>query len=114
MRNATVIILLAVVGLYLFSRSQACRESAEITHDYGKTVRGASEHVGSPLKICSNLQRLREALTEYMGRNGFYPPTLEALVGDGFISRIPADPTERGYDYDPTTGQVTHPACSER
>lgn len=39
-----------------------------------------------------NLYRLRDLIDQYQSDKGKYPETLEALVTDGYIRKIPVDP----------------------
>ena len=39
-----------------------------------------------------NLYRLRDSIDQYQSDKGKYPDTLEALVTDGYVRRIPTDP----------------------
>lgn len=39
-----------------------------------------------------NLYRLRDLIDQYQSDKGTYPESLEALVADGYLRKIPADP----------------------
>jgi general secretion pathway protein G len=39
-----------------------------------------------------NLYRLRDLIDQYQSDKGRYPETLEALVTDGYVRKIPTDP----------------------
>lgn len=39
-----------------------------------------------------NLFRMRDAIDQYYADKGVYPPSLEALVSDGYLRRVPVDP----------------------
>lgn len=39
-----------------------------------------------------NLMTLRDVLDQHYGDKGYYPPTLEALVEEGYLRAIPIDP----------------------
>jgi general secretion pathway protein G len=39
-----------------------------------------------------DLFRMRDAIDQYYADNGRYPTTLEALVSDGYLRKIPEDP----------------------
>jgi general secretion pathway protein G len=47
-----------------------------------------------------DLYRLREAIDQYQADKGNYPPSLEALVEDGYIRRLEADPITRAVDWE--------------
>ena len=40
----------------------------------------------------TNLRTLREVIVQYHGDKGRYPSTLEALVEEGLLRRMPSDP----------------------
>ncbi len=52
-----------------------------------QTPRRASEAV-----LKTNLRTLREVIDQHYGDQGFYPPTLEALVDEGYLRAVPVDP----------------------
>ena len=59
-----------------------------------------------------DLQLLDRAVEGYRTRHQASPPTLTALVDDGFLSRLPQEPFEGEYRLDAKTGAVsssTHP-----
>jgi len=43
-----------------------------------------------------NLYRLRDLIDQYQSDKGRYPETLEALVTDGYVRKIPTDPMGGG------------------
>ncbi len=63
------------------------------------TPRRANEAV-----LKTNLRTLRQVLDQHNGDKGFFPPTLEVLVEDGYLRDIPLDPitnvAEWGIEYD--------------
>lgn len=40
----------------------------------------------------TNLRTIRDVLDRYHGDKGYYPPTLETLVEDGYLRDVPIDP----------------------
>ena len=40
----------------------------------------------------TNLRTMRDVLDQHLGDKGHYPPTLEALVDEGYLRAIPQDP----------------------
>ncbi len=52
----------------------------------------------------TNLRTLRQVLDMHLGDKGFYPPTLEALVEEGYLRDVPIDPmtgtAEWGLEYE--------------
>jgi tetratricopeptide (TPR) repeat protein len=85
----------------------ALREWAEIWNTsedpYVRTV--AAKHVHD-LKVEIDLQDLRAALAAWRSRHGRWPRRLEQLVAAGLLARLPRDPEDRGYRYDPATGEA--------
>lgn len=55
--------------------------------NYRNSVQSAREAV-----LRENLYRLRDLIDQYQSDKGKYPETLEALVTDGYLRRIPPDP----------------------
>ncbi len=57
----------------------------------------------------TNLRTLRQVIDQHNGDKGFFPPTLEALVEEGYLRDIPLDPiteqAEWGLDYDQGEGE---------
>jgi len=45
-----------------------------------------------------DLQRMREALEQYMTDKGAYPEALEDLVDSGYLRQIPVDPVTKSAD----------------
>ena len=48
----------------------------------------------------TNLRTLRDVLDQYKGDKGYYPATLDALVGDGYLRDIPMDPIADTQEWD--------------
>jgi general secretion pathway protein G len=46
----------------------------------------------------TNLFRMRDAIDQYYADKGQYPATLDALVADGYLRRIPEDPFTNSAD----------------
>ena len=63
------------------------------------TPRRAKEAV-----LKTNLRTIREVIDQHYGDKGVYPPTLEALVDEGYLRDVPIDPitgnSEWGLVYD--------------
>lgn len=55
--------------------------------NYRNSVLSAREAV-----LRENLYRLRDLIDQYQSDKGKYPETLEALVADGYVRKIPPDP----------------------
>lgn len=55
--------------------------------NYRNSVLSAREAV-----LRENLYRLRDLIDQYQSDKGKYPETLEALVTDGYLRKIPRDP----------------------
>jgi general secretion pathway protein G len=48
-----------------------------------------------------NLFRLRDLIDQYYVDKGQYPPSLETLVEDGYLRKLPEDPFTRAADWTP-------------
>lgn len=75
-----LIVVLAVTGILA-----AMAVSAPKVH-----VTRAKEAV-----LRTNLWTIRDVLDRYHGDKGYYPPTLEVLVDDGHLRKVPSDPMTR-------------------
>ncbi len=58
------------------------------------------------LKIHVDLDLLERALALHHERHGVYPKSLQSLVADGLIERVPVQPRGEPYLYNRNTGQV--------
>jgi tetratricopeptide (TPR) repeat protein len=77
------------------------------TTDDAYTRRVAWNHVHD-LKVEIDLADLRAALAAFAARHGAPPRRIEALTAGGFLPRIPVDPEDRPYRYDPVSGTVDY------
>jgi len=57
---------------------------------YRRSIAAAKESV-----LKTDLSRMREAIHQYFERKGRYPSSLDSLVAEGYLRRIPADPFTR-------------------
>jgi general secretion pathway protein G len=48
-----------------------------------------------------NLYRLRDLIDQYYLDKGQYPASLDALVEDGYLRKLPTDPITQGTDWTP-------------
>jgi general secretion pathway protein G len=48
-----------------------------------------------------NLYRMRDLIDQYYVDKGQYPPSLETLVEDGYLRKLPEDPFTRAADWTP-------------
>jgi general secretion pathway protein G len=60
----------------------------------GRSVLASREAV-----LKEDLYRFRQAIDQYRADKGVYPPTLEALVEEGYIRRIEEDPFTKATDW---------------
>lgn len=60
---------------------------------YRNSVRHAQESV-----LKTDLFRMRDAIDQYYADKGKYPASLEALVSEGYMRRIPEDPITKSAD----------------
>ena len=67
----TLIVILATMGLTQYKSSQVFAKEAVLKED---------------------LFRMRDAIDQYYADKNQYPSTLEALVSDGYMRRVPEDP----------------------
>jgi general secretion pathway protein G len=61
--------------------------------NYQRAVRISQEAV-----LMEDLFRMRDAIDQYYADKNRYPQSLEALVSDGYLRRIPEDPFTRSAD----------------
>jgi general secretion pathway protein G len=82
----TIIELLVVLALISILATMGMAQ-------YRQSVMHAREAV-----LKTDLFDLRDAIDQYYADKGQYPATLEALVADGYIRRIPIDPITNAAD----------------
>lgn len=82
----TLIELMVVVSLIMVLAGMAMA-------NYRNAVRVTQEAV-----LRENLFRMRDAIDQYYADKTKYPPTLDALVSDGYLRKIPEDPFTRSAD----------------
>jgi general secretion pathway protein G len=58
----------------------------------GMTQYRSSQVYAKEAVLKTDLFRLRDAIDQYYGDKGHWPGTLDALVSDGYIRKIPDDP----------------------
>ena len=51
----------------------------------------------------TNLRTLRDVIDQHYGDKGKYPTSLEALVEEGYIRKIPQDPITKSSETSPST-----------
>jgi general secretion pathway protein G len=79
----TLIELLVVVSLIV------------ILSTMGMTLYRTSVIHARQATLKEDLFRMRDAISQYYADKGQYPSTLEALVSDGYIRKLPEDPFTR-------------------
>jgi len=79
-RGFTLIELLIVVSIIIILSTMGLTQ-------YRNSVIYAREGV-----LKEDLFRLRDAIDQYYADKGTYPSTLDALVSDGYVRKIPEDP----------------------
>jgi general secretion pathway protein G len=72
--------------------------------NYRNSVTASKEAV-----LKTDLFRLRDAIDQYYADKGEYPATLEALVTDGYLRKIPEDPFTRSADTWQTVAAEANP-----
>ncbi|MCM8759119.1 MAG: type II secretion system protein GspG [Candidatus Omnitrophica bacterium] len=55
----------------------------------------------------NDLLYLRNKINTYKRQNGRYPESLQQLVNEGIIEKIPEPPPGMQYIYDPATGRIS-------
>ena len=65
---------------------------------YRNSIKATQEAV-----LKSDLFRMRDAIDQYYADKGNYPSSLQVLVSDGYLRRIPDDPFTRSADTWTTT-----------
>jgi len=76
----TLIELLVVLGLIM------------VLATMGMTQYKASQTYAKEAVLKEDLFRLRDAIDQYYADKGQYPATLDALVSDGYLRKVPDDP----------------------
>jgi general secretion pathway protein G len=74
---------------------------------YRNSVTAAKESI-----LKTDLFRLRDAIDQYYADKGEYPASLDTLVSDGYLRKVPEDPFTRAADWqtvpaEPTAGKPT-------
>jgi general secretion pathway protein G len=82
-RGFTIIELLVVVSIIVILATMGMTQ-------YQRSVIYARESV-----LKEDLFRIRDAIDQYYADKGQYPSTLDALVSDGYIRKLPEDPFTR-------------------
>lgn len=78
-----LIVVIAIVGILATIAMPALKDMP----------RRANEAV-----LKTNLRTLRDVIDQYYGDKGRYPPSLEALVENGYLRRVPIDPITKSSD----------------
>ena len=85
-RGFTLIELLVVLSLITILAAMGLVQ-------YRNSVRHAQEGV-----LRTDLFRMRDAIDQYYADKGKYPSSLDSLVSDGYMRRVPEDPITRSAD----------------
>lgn len=78
-----LIVVIAVIGILAAIAMPALKN----------VPRRATESV-----LKNNLRTMRDVIDQYMGDKGNYPPSLEALVDEGYLRKVPNDPITKSND----------------
>jgi tetratricopeptide (TPR) repeat protein len=73
---------------------------------YSEEVRQIVTENMRELRLASHLEQLDKAIAAYRERHRAPPPTVAALVDDGWITQIPHDPFGGTYEIDPASGKA--------
>ena len=100
--------LAAVLAQHQYGPETTLSFLQELADDVDNSeVRGVVEEHMREAQLSADLERLQAAVETYKQRtSGAPPPSLQALVDTGLLASIPADPFDKGYEIDPTTGAV--------
>lgn len=79
----TLLLLVVVLLISMLAAKQ-------LVKDYRRSVAAARESV-----LKTDLLRMRDALHQYFEHKGTYPSSLDSLVADGYLRKIPQDPITR-------------------
>ena len=85
-RGFTLIELLIVIALITILATMGLVQ-------YKNSVQSAREAV-----LNTDLFRMRDAIDQYYADKGKYPASLDALVSDGYMRKIPEDPMTKSSD----------------
>lgn len=96
-RGFTLIELLVVISMIAILAAMGIAQ-------YRNSVRRAQE---ATLK--TDLFQMRDAIDQYYADKGKYPATLDTLVSDGYLRKIPVDPITRTADTWETTPAEADP-----
>ncbi len=78
-----LIVVIAVIGILAAIAMPALKN----------VPRRATESV-----LKNNLRTMRDVIDQYMGDKGNYPPSLESLVEEGYLRKVPNDPITKSND----------------
>lgn len=96
-RGFTLIELLVVISMIAILAAMGIAQ-------YRNSVRRAQE---ATLK--TDLFQMRDAIDQYYADKGKYPATLDSLVSDGYLRKIPVDPMTQSADTWETTPAEADP-----
>jgi general secretion pathway protein G len=69
---------------------------------YRNSVTAAKESI-----LRTDLFRIRDAIDQYYADKGEYPASLDALVSDGYLRKLPEDPFTRAADWQTVPAEAT-------
>jgi general secretion pathway protein G len=101
-RGFTMIELLVVIALISILASMAIVQ-------YRNSVQSAREAT-----LANDLFRMRDAIDQYYADKNKYPSSLDALVSDGYLRKIPEDPFTKSADTwqtDPAEPDPSNPSA---
>ena len=113
------VLFVIVLSLLLPACSSGLTDFPGISDKGGETEPGQEKALQeattqAEIAACkSNRLSLRNSLEMYVAEMGDYPTSLEKLVSEGYLEKIPtcpkADKSDKQYIYDSRTGKVTCP-----
>ncbi len=104
--NKKILIILSIVFLSLCISGGCGKKGGEIEEKAKETGSKVLQKIKAGVHQ-DQVMYLKNKLNTYKRQNGKYPDSLQKLVEEGFIDKIPEPPAGMQYDYDPTTGRLT-------
>lgn len=104
MRNT---ILIFYILLFLILAAGGCGKKATEIKEKAKETGTRTFQKFKSTAHQDNLMYLKNKINTYKRQNGRYPDSLQQLVNEGFIDKIPEPPPGMQYNYDPATGKIS-------
>lgn len=110
-RDAPPIVLRARAGMFVRAGDydEAIRHWLAVLDDprSDETSRRVARRQIRDLRVRADVARLEAALERFESETGRLPRRLTELVARGYLDRVPTDPDDEPYEFDPRTGRVS-------